>query len=66
MMTTTELFLQAMHAYKAWIHSGMDFMNFGDLYEKWDSAILEFARAADISRSEACTQVYVAVGRVQR
>lgn len=65
-MTTTELFLQAMNAYKTWVQSGMDFSNFSDLYEQWDRSIMQFATAADISRSEACTQVYVAVGRVQR
>jgi hypothetical protein len=39
----------------------MDFMSFSDLYERWDKALLEYAEAMNLSRSDAATHIYVAV-----
>jgi hypothetical protein len=60
-LNTTELFLKTIDAYKAWIRTGMDFMSFSDLYERWDKALLEYAEAMNLSRSDAATHIYVAV-----
>jgi hypothetical protein len=60
-MNTTELFLKTIDAYKAWIRSGMDFVSFSDLYEAWDAALLEYAKAMNLSRGDASLHIYVAV-----
>jgi len=60
-MSTTELFLNTVDAYKAWIRTGMDFMSFSDLYERWDQALLAYAKAMNISRAEASLHIYEAI-----
>ena len=60
-MNTTELFLKTIDAFKAWIDSGKNFATHGDLYDRWDSALLEYANAMNLSRSDAATHIYVAV-----
>jgi hypothetical protein len=60
-MNTTELFLKTVDAYKAWIRTGMDFMSFSDLYERWDAALLEYAKAMNISRDTASLHVTEAI-----
>lgn len=62
-MNATELFLKTIDAYKAWIKTGMDFMSFSDLYERWDKALLEYAKAMNISRSEASLHITEAMKR---
>jgi hypothetical protein len=62
-MNATELFLKTIDAYKAWIKTGMDFMSFSDLYERWDEALLEYAKAMNISRSEASLHITEAMKR---
>lgn len=61
MMTTTELFLKTVDAYKAWISTGMDFKSFSDLYERWDAALLAYAKAMNISRNDASLHITEAV-----
>jgi hypothetical protein len=60
-MNTTELFLKTIDAFKAWINSGKNFATHSDLYERWDKALLEYAEAMNLSRSDAATHIYVAV-----
>lgn len=60
-MNTTELFLKTIDAFKAWINSGKNFATHSDLYELWDRALLEYAEAMNLSRSDAATHIYVAV-----
>jgi hypothetical protein len=63
MMNATELFLKTIDAYKAWIKTGMDFMSFSDLYERWDEALLAYAKAMNITRSEASLHITEAMKR---
>ena len=60
-MSKTELFLKTVDAYKTWVSSGMNFQSFTDLYEAWDEALLSYAEAMSISRSEATFHVYEAI-----
>jgi len=60
-MLQAELFIKAVNAYKTWCKSGMDFNSFAHLYDEWDDAVMNYARACNISRNDACTQVYVDV-----
>ena len=60
-MLQAELFIKAVNAYKPWCKSGMDFVDFTHLYEALDEAVMNYARACNISRNDACTQVYVDV-----
>jgi len=60
-MNQVELFIAAVNAYKTWIKAGMDFNSFAHLYDEWDNAVMAYARACNISRNDACTQVYVDV-----
>ena len=60
-MLQAELFIKAVTAYKTWIKAGMDFNSFAHLYDEWDDAVMAYARACNISRNDACTQVYVDV-----
>jgi hypothetical protein len=39
----------------------MDFVSFSDLYEAWDAALLEYAKAMNLSRGDASLHIYVAV-----
>jgi hypothetical protein len=60
-MTKTELFLNAVDSYKTWVKTGMDFVSFSNLYDAWDDAVQAYAAEMNISRSDACTQVYCAI-----
>jgi len=60
-MLQAELFIKAVNAYKTWIKAGMDFTSFAHLYEEWDDAVVAYAKSCNISRNDACTQVYVDV-----
>ena len=60
-MLQAELFIAAVNAYKTWIKAGMSFTDFAHLYDEWDNAVMAYARACNISRNDACTQVYVDV-----
>ena len=55
-----ELYLKALDAYKAWIATGKDFVNHADKFEAWDVAILAYAKAVNVSRSHAATEIFVA------
>ena len=57
---SAELFLQALNAYKVWISVNKDFVNHADKFEAWDEAILAYAKAVNVSRSHAATEVFVA------
>jgi hypothetical protein len=61
-MNTTELFLQAVNAYKAWVRTGMDFKDFTHLFLKWDEAVIAYMTEAGINRMEAIYQVRKALG----
>jgi hypothetical protein len=61
-MNTTELFLQAVNAYKAWINTGMDFKDFTHLFLVWDEAVIAYMSEAGINRMEAIYQVRKALG----
>ena len=65
-MNTTELFLQTIDAYKAWLKTGKDFCCHADLYEAWDNSLMAFAKSINVSRSDAATYVYVAVNKESR
>jgi len=68
MMLQAELFIAAVTAYKTWIKAGMSFTDFAYLYDEWDNAVMNYARACNISRNDACTQVYcdVAIERTSK
>lgn len=61
MMTPTELFLKTVDAYKAWIATGKNFALYSDLYDRWDEAVLAYARSMNISRNEASLHVTEAI-----
>jgi len=61
-MNTTELFLQAVNAYRAWVNTGMDFKDFTHLFLKWDEAVIAYMTEAGINRMEAIYQVRKALG----
>ena len=63
MMNTTELFLKTVDAFQAWIATGKNFATHSDLYERWDSALLEYAKAMNLSRSDASLHIFVAVNK---
>jgi hypothetical protein len=60
-MNQAELFIAAVSAYKSWIKTGMNFVEFSYLYDQWDDAVVAYARSVGLSRNDACTQVYVDV-----
>jgi len=63
-MNATELFLQAVNAYKAWVNTGMDFKDFTHLFLKWDEAVIAYMTVAGVNRMEAIHQVRKALGMV--
>jgi hypothetical protein len=63
-MNTTELFLKAVNAYKAWINTGMDFSDFTDLYDAWDEAVIAYMTDAGVNRMVAINQIRRALGIV--
>jgi hypothetical protein len=60
-MNATELFLKTVDAYKAWVETGMNHKEFSDLYERWDEAVLAYAKSMNITRRQAADHVYEAV-----
>jgi len=61
-MTTEELFLKAINAYKAWCDCGKDFMNHANLYDVWDDAVTAYADQARLRRNQAVSHVVQALG----
>ena len=61
-MTTEDLFLLAVTAYRAWINTGKDFLNHSDLYEAWDDAVNAYADAGMLRRNQAVSHVVQAMG----
>jgi hypothetical protein len=61
-MNTTELFLQAVNAYKTWQNCGMDFRDFTDLYEAWDKAVLAYMKEANVNRMMAINEIRKSLG----
>jgi hypothetical protein len=61
MMSSEQLFLQAVSAYRTWIDCGKDFLNHSDLFEAWDDAVLAYADAIYVKRSQAVTHVVMAL-----
>jgi len=47
-MNTTELFLQAVNAYRAWVNTGMDFKDFTHLFLEWDEAVIAYMSEAGV------------------
>lgn len=60
-MNVTEMFLDACRLYKVWCDTGKDAANCWDDYEAWDAAVIAFAKAINLSRSDACTYVFQSV-----
>lgn len=60
-MNVTEMFLDACRLYKVWCDTGKDAANCWDDYEAWDAAVIAFAKAINLSRSDACNYVFTAV-----
>ena len=61
MMSSEQLFLQAIDAYKAWLDTGKDFLNHSDLFEIWDDAVLAYADAIYVKRAQAVSHVVMAL-----
>jgi hypothetical protein len=61
-MTTEELFLKAVSAYRVWCDSGKDFMNHANLYDVWDDAVTAYADQAMLRRNQAISHVVQALG----
>jgi len=61
-MNTTELFLQAVNAYRAWINTGMDFKDFTHLFLEWDEAVIAYMTEANLNRMQAIHEVRKALG----
>jgi hypothetical protein len=61
-MTTEELFLNAVSAYRAWIDSGKNFMTHSHLYDSWDDAVNAYADQAMLRRNQAVSHVVQALG----
>jgi hypothetical protein len=57
-MLTAELFLDALNKYRAWCDTGKDAKHHWGLYELWDEAIIKYAKAVNVSRSQACLEVF--------
>ena len=61
MMSSEQLFLQAVTAYRTWIECGKDFLNHSDLFEAWDDAVLAYADSIYVQRNRAVTHVVMAL-----
>jgi hypothetical protein len=61
MMSSEQLFLKAVDAYKAWLETGKDFLNHSDLFEVWDDAVMTYADSINLKRSQAVTHVVMAL-----
>jgi hypothetical protein len=61
-MNSTELFLKAVDAYKAWDDSGKDFVSHSELWEAWDEAVVAFTHAAGMNRMEAIYAIRKSLG----
>jgi len=60
-MSSEQLFLKAVDAYKAWLDTGKDFLNHSDLFEIWDDAVLSYADSINVQRNRAVTHVVMAL-----
>jgi len=63
-MNTTELFLQAVNAYRAWVNVGKDFKEFTHLFLEWDEAVIAYMTEAGVNRMGAINQIRRALGIV--
>lgn len=63
-MNTTELFLQAVNAYRAWVNVGKDFKEFTHLFLEWDEAVIAYMTEARVNRMQAINEVRKALGMV--
>ena len=61
MMSSEQLFLQAVSAYRVWVDCGKDFLNHSDLFEAWDDAVITYADSINLKRSQAVTHVVMAL-----
>jgi len=61
MMSSEQLFLQAVTAYRTWIECGKDFLNHSDLFEAWDDAVLAYADSIYVKRAQAVSHVVMAL-----
>jgi len=61
MMSSEQLFLNAVTAYRTWIECGKDFLNHSDLFEIWDDAVLAYADAIYVKRAQAVSHVVMAL-----
>jgi hypothetical protein len=61
MMSSEQLFLQAVSAYRTWLDCGKDFLNHTDLFEAWDEAVYAYAESINLKRSQAVTHVVMAL-----
>jgi hypothetical protein len=41
-MSSEQLFLNAVTAYRTWLECGKDFLNHSDLFEQWDDAVIAY------------------------
>lgn len=61
MMSSEQLFLNAVTAYRVWLDCGKDFLNHTDLFEAWDDAVTTYAESINLKRSQAVTHVVMAL-----
>jgi recombinational DNA repair ATPase RecF len=61
MMSSEQLFLKAVNAYKTWLDSGKDFLNHSDLFEQWDDAVCDYADSIYVKRAQAVSHVVMSL-----
>ena len=61
MMSSEQLFLNAVTAYRTWLECNKDFLNHSDLFEQWDDAVIAYAESINLKRSQAVTHVVMAL-----
>jgi hypothetical protein len=61
MMSSEQLFLKAVNAYKTWLDCDKDFLNHSDLFEQWDDAVLAYADAIFVKRAQAVSHVVMSL-----
>lgn len=64
-MSSETLFLQAVTAYRIWLDCGKDFLDHADLFEIWDDAVTAYAMSINSKRSQAVTNVVMAMNLFQ-
>jgi hypothetical protein len=60
-MSSEQLFLNAVTAYRTWLDCNKDFLNHSDLFEQWDDAVLAYADAIYVKRAQAVSHVVMAL-----